>query len=464
MQRTPPPIPADVQALMQGPYRFNGAFHYTDADQRNAYNTGDTIFMPRAGIAIRLNDKSAIRIGYARFVTPALVTAGTLSRVAMLGFNATTSVLAPITGVPQARLSDPFPSSNPLLLPVGKKYGRYTNLGDAVSWTEQNYKSGVNDRFNFSLQRQLPNQFHLDATFFMNFGHDLPYTLNLNQVDPQLGYTHKSALDRGIPNPFRGYLTPETFPGALRNRPTVTVGSLLKPYPHYTAVTQTQTAGLLNRYKAVQLRLQRAFTNGYSVLMAYNYNRERNTTFFNAVDQYANDFTFQPSDNPRHRLNIAGTYALPFGKGRPYASNMHPLFNAVFGGWTTSHIFWFNSGPFIRFNQLSVDGDPIIDNPNRQKWFNTAAFSRAQPYTPRTNPWQYEGLTGPRYWQIDSTLKKEFTIIEGMNLEVMMEAYNLTNSFIPTNPVTDVNNSNFGRSINQANRGREMQYSLRLVF
>ncbi len=41
---------------------------------------------------------------------------------------------------------------------------------------------------------------------------------------------------------------------------------------------------------------------------------------------------------------------------------------------------------------------------------------------------------------------------------------NLTNVFIPVNPNLNVTSSLFGRSTNQANRGRECQYSLRLVF
>ncbi|MBI3279386.1 MAG: TonB-dependent receptor, partial [Acidobacteria bacterium] len=464
MQQNPPNIPAEARALMNVPYKFNGAWVYADENHRAMYDANKLVFMPRAGIAIRLNDKSALRFGYAKYVTPPLVTSNTISRVPMYGFNQTTNVAPQLQGVPGGRLSDPFPSTNPLILPVGKKYGRYTNLGDNPDWIEGDFRSAVNDRFNFSFQRELPNRIHFDGTYFINLGHDLPYTLDLNMVDPQLSYTNKTALDKLVPNPFYQYGTPETFPGQLRNRQKVTVGSLLKPYPQYLGLRQNQTAGFKNRYHAIQLRAQRSFAAGYSFLVAYNFNRERNTTFFNRDDQYIGEQTYLDSNNPRHRLSIAGTYDLPFGKGRQFGSNMHPLLNAILGGWSTSHIMWYNSGPFIRFGQMIVEGEPHIDNPDRNRWFNTAAFRKAEPFTPRTNPYQYGGITGPRYWQIDSTLKKAFPVREGMNLEFMLEAYNLTNYFQPNMPNTSVTSSLFGRSTTQQNRGREMQYSIRLIF
>jgi hypothetical protein len=47
-----------------------------------------------------------------------------------------------------------------------------------------------------------------------------------------------------------------------------------------------------------------------------------------------------------------------------------------------------------------------------------------------------------------------------------LEAYNVTNNFVPSNPVLNVLSPVFGRSTGQllGNRGREMQYTLRLYF
>src|SRR2546428_762109 len=147
----------------------------------------------------------------------------------------------------------------------------------------------------------------------------------LNLVDPQLIYTYKSQLDQSVPNPFFQYLTADKFPGQLRNQQEVSIGSLLSPYPQYGALDQTNTNGVKDRYHALQIKVQREFSKGFMFLAAYNYNREKTYNFFNDLDQYAGRFTYIDGYNPRHRMSVAGTYEFPFGKGRPYLSNMNPV-------------------------------------------------------------------------------------------------------------------------------------------
>jgi len=63
--------------------------------------------------------------------------------------------------VPQARLSDPFPNStNPLVPPAGTSLGRYSELGSTAASIiqKQNLSNAYNDRFNFSIQRQIFSQ------------------------------------------------------------------------------------------------------------------------------------------------------------------------------------------------------------------------------------------------------------------------------------------------------------------
>jgi hypothetical protein len=370
-----------------------------------------------------------------------------------------------LQGVPQAQLADPFPASNPLILPTGKSLGRYQNLGDSADWHEQDFVSGARERINVSFQHQLPGRFVADATWFLNLGYNLPYARQMNLSDPQLGYQYKTDLTRTVANPFYQFGTPETFPGQLRNRERVSVGSLLVPYPQYGTLRQVLTDGVKNRYQSVQFRLQRPFANGMSLLWAYNYNRERTTDFFNSDDLYANQFTYIDGNLPRHRMTAAGTYELPVGKGRPFLTNLHPVLNSILGGWSTSGIFSYNSGQFVRFNAAQVEGDPAIDNPTRDRYWDTSAFKGPLPaFTPRTNPWQYPGVTGPRFINIDATLSKFFPVTERTRLEFKMEAYNLSNSFMASMPSNNVTSSLFGRSTGQANRGREMQYTLRLHF
>jgi hypothetical protein len=464
MQAQPPVIPPSVTSIQTEPYKFNGAWVFTDSGNRNAYTTPRDRFMPRAGIAVRLNDKTALRVGYSRFVLPAEVMSSSFDPLPTYGFNAATNVEPVLQGVPGARLNNPFPASNPLILPVGKAYGRYTNLGDNANWIGPELVTGINDRFNFSIQRQLPSEIVLDATFFANYGHGHAYTRQLNMMDPALSYRYKADLSRSIPNPFYQYLTPDKFPGQLRNRANVTVASLLVPYPQYLTLSRNLVSGVHDRYRALQLRLQRSSARGYTFLWAYNYNRQKTEAFFNSDDTYADRLTYQTSNNPRHRMTLAGTYELPFGKGQRMLNSLHPVVNGVLGGWSLSGIYSFSSGQFVRFGQAIIEGSPAIDNPTRDRWWDTSKFTRPEPFTPRVNPWQYAGVTGPSNWSADLTLAKFFPITERVRIEFRMEAYNVTNSFIPSAPIADVLNTAFGRSTNQGNLGRELQYTARLHF
>ena len=123
----------------------------------------------------------------------------------------------------------------------------------------------------------------------------------------------------------------------------------------------------------------------------------------------------------------------------------------------------------LRFPAALADGSPSISNPGPAAWFNQAAFKPLPAFTVRANPYQYEGITGPGYWNIDSTLAKEFRISESKRIELKMEAYNLTNSFWWGNPnmtAGAIGTPQFGRSFvqNPEVRGREFQYSMKFIF
>src|SRR6185295_1755679 len=147
----------------------------------------------------------------------------------------------------------------------------------------------------------------------------------LNQVDPNLSYQYKTVLSRTVANPFYNYLTPDKFPGQLRNQALVSISSLLRPYPQYTGLTENLSTGRLDQFNSIQIKLQRQFSKGYSMFWAYSYNYDKTQQYFNADDQYIYRWTYIPSTDARHHISIVGSYDLPFGKGRAFLSNLHPV-------------------------------------------------------------------------------------------------------------------------------------------
>jgi len=461
-----PVIPAAAASLRTGAPSYNGAWVFTDDNNRGSWNAQKLLLMPRIGMAYRLNDKSSLRAGYARYLVPATLTDGldVLGSVFYPGFEATSRGLPLLTGVPQSSLSNPFPGG---LVPVsGKSFGRYTDLGGSPIFYTQDFRVGTNDRYNISLQRALPGQMVIDATYFMNFGRNAPVTRNLNQVDPRIGYARGSVVAANVANPFFNKLTAAQMPGQLRTQANVPVTQLLREFPQYGDIQERLKGQGHNRYQALQIQVQRPFVKGFNMVVGYNYNRERNEEYYDEQDNFLDNLTFQPAVNPRHRLTGASIYQLPFGKGRTFMSNANKMVDGVFGGWSLSGLFSINSGQYLRFAGLIVDGDPSIDNTTRDRAFDTSKFARLPAFTRRTNPLQYSNVKSQVFKNVDLTLAKNFAITERVKFELRMEAYNASNSFNGDLPSTAFGTSAFGSIVAQrpGYLGRQFQYSGRFTW
>ncbi|HZT28401.1 MAG TPA: TonB-dependent receptor [Bryobacteraceae bacterium] len=467
-------MPAQVTSIAKVPYKYNGALIYTDNSNPRMYDAPWTNFLPRAGIAIRINDKTAFRAGYARYAVQWVTVHPETWDLPKNGFSQTTDMLGPLQGTPRTLLSDPFPSTNPLQLPTGNTLGRYTDLGNSITfWDGNQMKTPLNDRINFTVQRQAPQRIFTEATFFMMFGHNVQdpsmwggsNSYNLNQMDPNLAYTNKGLVDQSVPNPFYNLLPANKMPGVLGRQETVSVSQLLKPYPQYGNLTILGWPGKSDHYYALQMKAERPMSNGLTFLTAYNYSRETHGEWFNDPDYYANRLTMLDRMRPRHNLRLAGTWELPFGKGRKYLTNAHPIVDAVIGGWATSHILMWRNGNLLNFGAAQVSGDPTKNVPSGL-YFNPAVFSTLPAYTPRTNPWYYDGTRGPGFWQLDSTIVKYFKITERVKFELRMEFYNMPNAFMPSDPDMGVGSGTMGRStwVAGGNYGREIQYTGRIHF
>jgi len=462
-----PVLPAAATALRTSAPVYNGAWVFADDQNRNSWNPPRGLFMPRVGMAYRVNDNMSIRAGFARYIVPSTLSDGLniLGSVPLPGFDAQTDAIAPIQGVPQQRMSNPFP--NGLVQVVGKSLGRYTNLGGATTWYQQNFSPGVNDRFNVSVQKTLPGKILADVTWFMNIGRDLPYSWDINQVDPRIGFAVQNAVNASVPNPFFNRLSAAQMPGTLRTQANVAVNQLLRPYPHYQGLVETLRSGGRNRYNALQMQFQRPFVNGFNFVIGYNYNRERNLEFYDNVDNYLQNFTWQPASNARHRLTGAAIYELPFGKGRKFMTSAPRGVDLVLGGWAASGLFTYNSGLYLRFGGAVVSGDPGVDSPTKDRWFNTDVIRPLPAFTRRANPLQFDSVKGPNTLNADVTLNKMFPITERVKFEMRLEAYNVANAFFGANPATDPNNAaTFGRILSQRAGffGRQMQFTGRLYF
>lgn len=461
-----PQLPAAVTALRRSAPLYNGAWTFTDSNHPGVLQTPTALWEPRIGVAYRINDQTALRAGYARYITPTSLTdtLNILGSVYYDGFSATTGAIAPLQGVPQETASNPYPTG--LVQPIGRGYGAYTNLGNSANWYNPNFQPETNDRINFSLQRQLPGKLLADVTYFMNYGRNLPYTYNLNMADPNIAYTSKTATTSQVANPFYNLLPADKMPGTLRNQAKVSVSSLLTPYPQYGALNELMQSGAGDHYRAIQASIRRPYANGLTIMIGFNYNNESDQGFYDDLASYARDLTWIPAQTAHARLTGATVYDVPVGRGRRFLANMNPVLDGILGGWVLSSLFTYNSGTPIRLGSAVVSGDPALSNPTRNEWFNTSAVSLLPAFTPRSNPVQYSDLVGPHILNLDSTLGKQFHFTERVRFELRFEAYNTLNNMAQADPITSITSPSFGKIIDERTGfyGRQIQFSGHLSF
>ena len=159
------------------------------------------------------------------------------------------------------------------------------------------------------------------------------------------------------------------MPGPLYNQQTVSLGSLLVPYPQYGGLYELGVLGAAERYQSLELKAQKQFSKGYNFIATYVYIREKaqtngflNGSVFNDQEWYSNQLTWQDSNQPRNRLNLAGTWELPIRKRQAISSvtsAARPRMLLV-GGWKVAGIWTFMTGDFPQFGNYIVTGNPCI--------------------------------------------------------------------------------------------------------
>ena len=462
--------PAAVKQFYPGAWVLNGAFQFTSSSNPKAWNSDGGTWSPRIGMAYRLGDKMSVRAGFGRYVTPWNMNAAASDQFGppYMGYANYTDAAPAVQGVPQMQLQNPFTSAFPVVPSYGKAYGTYTGIGDNITFFNPNRPHNYSNRFNVSLQRQLPQGIILDLTYFLNKSSRINnVNYNINQTDPRISYQYGAATNVQVANPFYHLTTPNKSPGALWNQANVSVLTLARLYPQYGSLTMIDGIGGGDMtYNSLQIRATKSFSNGYTLLIGYNYSVQVNRTFYDSVDNYLKNFSSLDSGTPRHRMTVSGTWQLPVGKGRHFLTAAPRLLDALVGGWNLAGTSTFHTGTLLNFGGMLVSGDPTIANPGPNGWFNTSVFKQLPAYTRRTNPWYYPNIRGPRFFNIDGTISKDFSITEQIKFGLHMDAFNALNNMNYNNPNMSVTSSQFGKStdIYSQDFGRRLQLGLRVTF
>jgi hypothetical protein len=446
-----------------------------------AFNTEHDHFQPRIGAAYQLTPKTVLRGGFGIFYLPEADFGG------VAGFAVDTPFVATVGGgasqyIPVNTLSNPFPSG--LFQATGSSQGLATFAGsNSVIFVNPDRQIPHVNQYSVGLQHQLPWNVKIDASYVGSRTYDL--NTNDNQVSGARNINVNSAaqlaqarqnpnfFNQSVPNPFAGLL-----PGTNLNGATVARSQLLKPFPQFNSVNEAgESVGRL-WYDAFQLSVEKRFTQGLVLVLAYTRSKTlEQTAFLNSQDA-APVKEIASYDRP-NRFVLSGVYELPFGRGRLIGGGVNRGINMLIAGWEYSFIGTIQSGAPIGLpGNVDLIGNPNVSNQTFAQWFNgcvaavngtatcsNPAFQLRGPNTLRTIPFQVGSLRNPTRPLWDMSLNKRIYFTERFSFQARLETFNVFNSPVRGGPNTDPTRADFGLvPLGQSNIPRQVQIGLKLNF
>jgi hypothetical protein len=448
---------------------------------RSPFNSDLNNFQPRIGAAYQVTPKTVLRGGWAIFyISPTDV--GITS-----GFSQNTPYVATQDSgrTPFSTISNPFPTG--LIQPSGAAGGMSTFLGQGVTFANTEGKNTYVHQFSFGIQRELPGKISVDASYV---GSRTKAALVSNSIDSlslanlALGDSTKGGdpnyLNQQVPNPFQNLL-----PGTTINGATVARSQLLRPFPEFTGVTETNLNTGQIWYNSLQVSAQKRYSHGLTFLANYTFSKNiQATSYLNAQDA-APTRVLTAFDRPQ-RLAFTPSYELPFGAGRRFLNSKNGVVRRLVGGWQVLFNTVFQSGaPMGIPSNVYILGDPHLENPTWDRLFKTGyidangvvrnvlpgeqpVFQIRPPNTLQTTPARWGNLRDRWATTYDAAAIKNTRIREGVNFQFRWEAFNALNTPVfSSDPNLTPTSTNFGKIIRdngQSNASRSLQFGFRLMF
>ena len=428
-----------------------------------AHDTDLNNLGPRVGFAYRATDSVVIRAGYGVNYNGAYARAVPFTQ--FWTFSKTLDITSPDGGfTPAFLLSNGLPTVQPFSESdrVGS-FGAVTSGRRTVSpdFIQQNQQNGYSQQWNFTLQKQLPDNVLLEAQYQANVGHSLGgQNYNLNMI------------------PLAGGRGPEQQSQTLRL------------FPQYNSVFVESPDWGNSTYHSLNLKAEKRFSSGLSYLFNYTWSK-----FIDDVEsanelggEWGNGYThFElrhldkalSGNDIRHRAVVSGVYELPVGRNKPLAIE-NPALGAVIGGWSLGVIAELRTGSpfgvieqtnrsnaFAHSQRPNLLGDPTLSTGRSKadrlaQWFDTSLFEAPGAGVFGNGPRNI--CCGPGFALVDVSIQKRFAVTEGVRLEFRADFFNIANHANFSIPERRRGNSGFGRVRGTIGTGRQTQLGLRLEF
>ena len=461
---------------------LKGGLVFLNEDNRYQWDPDYIDFAPRIGIAYKITDKLVMRTGYGVFFPPVL------GGIYSIGYSADTPWVTSLGGdgiTPFNLLSNPVPDG--LVPAIGSSRGLETNLGLGVGDFPRDIPSGYIQNYSLDLQFEISPNTVLEVGYAGNQGRKMSYGFgrNDNQLLTNL-LSLGSQLDQKVPNPFYGQIKTGSLSAA-----TIPYHFLLRQFPQFTSVDLGGTsAGASSSYNALVAKFTKQFSRGLLLLVTYQFSKAIDNSSERQSWEYDGDGwrdykngsierSISSHDIP-HSFVTSAVYELPIGRGKQWAADMHPVVDALVGGWQMSTIVRFGSGFPIRVtapSTISQYGFGVqmpnisdlkavqLDDPRPERWFNTSVFSAPAPYSYGTIPRRWTQMRADGVAHADFAIMKNFQVKELARIQFRAEFFNLTNTPQFSRPNASFGSNAFGTVTGTTNVGpRNVQFGLKISF
>jgi hypothetical protein len=405
-------------------------------------------FAPRLGFAwdVSGDGRTSVRASFATGYD--MITAGSLNTAITPPWEPSITIETPAGGFENPWLG--YPGGNPFPIGAVDPNTPFPAFSNYFSIPYDNPRT-TRYSWNLSVQRQIATDWLVSASYLGSQTAHIWVAQELNQALFVPGATTANANNRRR--------LPLTYP----NIGGTPIGFLSE----YQAVGTQSYHGLLT---SIQRRAASGVTVGGNYTWSHCYGDNHSPGGNPGVtlqdpNNRALDRGNCDSDR-RHILNVTTVAQTP--------QFTNTTLRALVTGWRLSGIYRWSTGSYLTITSgvnRSLTGvsnerpDQVLVNPYGNKtltnYLNPAAF--AQPALGSLGNMGPRNIKGPNSWQFDLALSRVFGITEAQRLEVRAEAYNVTNSLRPLNPVTVHRSGTFGQILT-ASDPRILQFALKYVF
>ncbi|MCS7025581.1 MAG: TonB-dependent receptor [Bryobacteraceae bacterium] len=384
-------------------------------------DVGGPFFSPRLGIAYRATEKTVVRTGFGVNWDPWNLARPLRTNFPILAaFNLAPPALGWATTLSQGLPELPVPQ-------VGANGRIPIPVNYAVNTTGDKFLRSYIFNYNFTIQRELGGNF-----------------------TGQVGYVASRAV---------------RVSGRLNLNAGQVIGLDLAGQPlfqRFNRAVETSLVGPMgdNDYHSLQATLQRRFTGGLQMNMAYTWskvmgwccNEDNNGGPLVPALAYTNLNRVPLNYDRTHNWQFTASYELPFGKNKRWANS--GVAALLLGGWQLNTLTSFMTGTPVR---VTSDGGSLrlpgstqrADQvkPKVQKlggigrgvaYFDPFAFARVTE--PRFGTAGFNSLRGPEFFNSDLGLFRKFDFGERWGLQFRAEYFNWTNTPKFNNPSSAINN------------------------